>query len=540
MDNPEYTFQILELFSKVPRSKEIPRELEEYISFVARTGDPVFQWPLVKVLIREKLLAVLDEFVLEQGGPLVDVPACPNVDPFDYDGLKELVLRQLDAFVYPPFTIQRICELLAAPRKEYARVDKYMRAIEKNVLVVSASDPIMKRTLEPDPPAAGELAAAALINGILYDKTDDSLTGFANHVFASAEEASAADQLDAKLDQTDVVHRIIDESWTEEAANDQFKLSASADFELQQFEDDTEKNVVVQQFEDDTEKSVVEDHTVNTSESSSDLNSSCSSFGDTSATMLQPDLPEMTDDTNISFDAPAVDTSITSEDEDFSDASSKDANDTYEFKDQSLETADLANSTSELPANPDISADLSTGLETTAVDSSNPDDQQPEYDGQLAEEQQSTTTLEMMAVAVTDNAPHEESMIPNDESMISNDDSMTSNDDSITSNEDSITSEDLDTSVEQQPQPTFEETASNSDNVCSSSLDPAQDQQSVIEAQELDESMEESSVEKAYSSGDNLESGSSAKSVPEEQLELEVEADIEATPTQMDTSQSAE
>lgn len=55
--------------------------------------------------------------------------------------MKSNLLERLESFANAPFTVQRICELLTAPRKEYNRVDKFMRAIEKNILVVSTREP---------------------------------------------------------------------------------------------------------------------------------------------------------------------------------------------------------------------------------------------------------------------------------------------------------------------------------------------------------------------------------------------------------------
>lgn len=50
--------------------------------------------------------------------------------------------NSFDTFIFSaPFTIQRLCELLCAPRKHYKRTDKFMRGIEKNLLVVSTVDP---------------------------------------------------------------------------------------------------------------------------------------------------------------------------------------------------------------------------------------------------------------------------------------------------------------------------------------------------------------------------------------------------------------
>ena len=40
----------------------------------------------------------------------------------------------------PPFTIQRVCELCLNPRQHYSSVGKYLRAVEKSLLVTSSWD----------------------------------------------------------------------------------------------------------------------------------------------------------------------------------------------------------------------------------------------------------------------------------------------------------------------------------------------------------------------------------------------------------------
>lgn len=148
MENAEEVMQLLEDFSKV-RPKDIPPELEHYLNYVAATGDPVFQWTLVKSLFREKLLSVITDFF--ESTLTVEPPPCPNVEPFNYERMKTCLIERLDTFTSAPFTVQRICELLTNPRKEYNRADKYMRAIEKNILVVSTREPGSgKRPLECD------------------------------------------------------------------------------------------------------------------------------------------------------------------------------------------------------------------------------------------------------------------------------------------------------------------------------------------------------------------------------------------------------
>ncbi|CAH1159465.1 unnamed protein product [Phaedon cochleariae] len=147
MENPEEILHSLEEFSKM-KPKDIPRELEEYLCFVAKTGNPIYQWSVIKCLIREKLLNVITAF--NEKCRRFEIPPCPNVELFNYDMMKNFILEKLDTFASAPFTIQRICELLTTPHKEYAMIDKYMRALEKNILVVSTTEPGRRSTENGD------------------------------------------------------------------------------------------------------------------------------------------------------------------------------------------------------------------------------------------------------------------------------------------------------------------------------------------------------------------------------------------------------
>lgn len=171
MDNAEEVMQLLEEFSKM-KPKEIPRELDEYLGYVAKTGDPVYQWSLIKCLFREKLLNVITDFY--ESTPTIDLPPSPNVDPFNYERMKASLLERLDSFNSAPFTVQRICELLTNPRKEYNRADKFMRAIEKNVLVVSTREPGPGKRVECDN------QTDAVLNGIPETKLIDSQESLVN------------------------------------------------------------------------------------------------------------------------------------------------------------------------------------------------------------------------------------------------------------------------------------------------------------------------------------------------------------------------
>ncbi|XP_049285783.1 serine/threonine-protein phosphatase 4 regulatory subunit 2 [Anopheles funestus] len=144
MENQEEILMLLERFTK-SKQKDIPRELEDYLNFVARTGDTLYRWVLVKPLFREKLVNVITDF--HHSTPsIADIPQCPNVDPFNFERMKRALLERMDSFNSAPFTVQRICELLTEPRKQYTRIDKFMRAVEKNILVVSTQEPGRRRS----------------------------------------------------------------------------------------------------------------------------------------------------------------------------------------------------------------------------------------------------------------------------------------------------------------------------------------------------------------------------------------------------------
>lgn len=200
MENPEEILHCLEEFSKL-KPKDIPRELEEYLCFVAKTGDPVYQWSAVKSLFREKMINVITEFY--ESCPTVEIPPCPNVEMFNYDSMKNFILEKLDTFAAAPFTVQRICELLTTPRKEYNRIDKYMRALEKNILVVSTTEPANRRNTENGEGIVNgieteHITEANSSNDINVEEMDDSpswprLNQPESNIYADGENATSLD-----------------------------------------------------------------------------------------------------------------------------------------------------------------------------------------------------------------------------------------------------------------------------------------------------------------------------------------------------------
>uniref|UniRef100_A0A8D2D0J9 Uncharacterized protein n=1 Tax=Sciurus vulgaris TaxID=55149 RepID=A0A8D2D0J9_SCIVU len=66
--------------------------------------------------------------------------ACPVLDQF-LSPEPRGILKIVTGFNGIPFTIQRLCELLTDPRRNYTGTDKFLRGVEKNVMVVSCVYP---------------------------------------------------------------------------------------------------------------------------------------------------------------------------------------------------------------------------------------------------------------------------------------------------------------------------------------------------------------------------------------------------------------
>ncbi|KAF7363320.1 hypothetical protein MSAN_00987400 [Mycena sanguinolenta] len=124
------------------------------------------EWPLLRDMIKSKIDKNVELFLSGPGRPappahfqplsnasgglklapfpprksLVPVPA-NYMTAEESTEMKESVFALLDQFdSNPPFTIQRVCELCLYPKQNYNSVGKYLRAVEKSLLVTSTYD----------------------------------------------------------------------------------------------------------------------------------------------------------------------------------------------------------------------------------------------------------------------------------------------------------------------------------------------------------------------------------------------------------------
>jgi len=65
-------------------------------------------------------------------------PPISYMNESEANEMKQQIFAQLDEFDdSPPFTIQRLCELCIKPKQHYTSVGKYLRAVDKSILVTS-------------------------------------------------------------------------------------------------------------------------------------------------------------------------------------------------------------------------------------------------------------------------------------------------------------------------------------------------------------------------------------------------------------------
>ncbi|KAM9343903.1 serine/threonine-protein phosphatase 4 regulatory subunit 2-like isoform 2-T2 [Pholidichthys leucotaenia] len=136
---------LLEAFQDFEKKgkKETCPILEQFLCHVAKTGQPVILWSQFKAYLMFKLEKVIDDF--HASAPEQRGPHNPNVEYIPFEEMKKRLLKIVDGYNGIPFTIQRLCELLTDPKRNYSGTDKFLRGLEKNIMVVSCIYPTSEK-----------------------------------------------------------------------------------------------------------------------------------------------------------------------------------------------------------------------------------------------------------------------------------------------------------------------------------------------------------------------------------------------------------
>ncbi|KAI3864155.1 hypothetical protein MKW98_031747 [Papaver atlanticum] len=121
-------------------------ELTEILSVIAATGKFWHPWEMLQMLLSFKLKQVLSEY------PEAQLTSDQQTSKLGetYPDLVKRLDQALHSFIEgPPFTLQRICEILLAARNIYPNLSKLALALEKNLLVTSTLS--VSTSTDPDP-----------------------------------------------------------------------------------------------------------------------------------------------------------------------------------------------------------------------------------------------------------------------------------------------------------------------------------------------------------------------------------------------------
>ncbi|VDK75466.1 unnamed protein product [Litomosoides sigmodontis] len=134
--------KILERTSK-GFSKSPVQEIDEYFELVAKIGRPLFKWDIIRCSFLWKLeyfrfeQTMSEMLCIEAESAATEDDKKTLISNDDLHQQQQFILRKAAEFDGTPFTFQRLCELLISPSRHYKRTDKYLRALEKNINVVT-------------------------------------------------------------------------------------------------------------------------------------------------------------------------------------------------------------------------------------------------------------------------------------------------------------------------------------------------------------------------------------------------------------------
>lgn len=154
----------------------LPSEITDIISQISSNSKVLFPWKYLRPALIIKLKEVLSEFA-----PVTEDKQDEEMNI--YINIDNLLLQRFKHA--PPFTIQRICDLLSEPKKYYKTKLKYLRAFEKVLTVIShakvhyQSPPLSSNSSEPkfSPPPKRLKQEISNASTIIMSSDSSSSTG---------------------------------------------------------------------------------------------------------------------------------------------------------------------------------------------------------------------------------------------------------------------------------------------------------------------------------------------------------------------------
>ncbi|KAI0510380.1 hypothetical protein KFK09_010981 [Dendrobium nobile] len=173
-----------------PKLDASPEEIRSILEVIAATGKFWHDWDELKNMLSFQLKQVLAEYPEAQIGSGAE----QQQSSLSGETYQELVKRLDEALLGfiegPPFTLQRLCEILLNPKSTYRSLSKLALALEKNLLVTSTL------TICTDPYPATPAKKPPEPIKVIHEEPHDPNEGAANGINDADEE-----MVDAEADE---------------------------------------------------------------------------------------------------------------------------------------------------------------------------------------------------------------------------------------------------------------------------------------------------------------------------------------------------
>jgi len=112
--------------------------VDEFFEYIAVTGRPYLSWDLMRQPFIWKLKATINDMLLHEAEEQADdILKEELINRESLKSAREFVIEKAEHFTGTPFTIQRLCELLTTPNRHYHTTEKFLRALERNINIVT-------------------------------------------------------------------------------------------------------------------------------------------------------------------------------------------------------------------------------------------------------------------------------------------------------------------------------------------------------------------------------------------------------------------
>ncbi|KAK6112574.1 PPP4R2 family protein [Brugia pahangi] len=181
-------------------SKSPVQEIDEYFELVAKLGRPLFKWDIIRCAFLWKLEQTMSEMLcIETENVVTENEKKTLVSDDDLYQQRQFILRKAAEFDGTPFTFQRLCELLISPSRHYKRTDKYLRALEKNINVVTTITESGERITGVEPfPGELDINSTARIEEPFFVQVDECDAPVETKVIAAGDHENKSPEIVAK------------------------------------------------------------------------------------------------------------------------------------------------------------------------------------------------------------------------------------------------------------------------------------------------------------------------------------------------------